>query len=202
MKKKHFVPIFLILFLVALSACQSEGSQNHADAGTEPELESAVIEEAVAETNSSIQEDDEAKLLPVQDSTEERKDQQPSNQQDISPQETVMIDGYKYILIMDEAEYPNLIHLISAAKNHGAQLYGIAYSDVFAILKDGKTIAHMTAGYKSVLPEHADMIKAMFSVEYTGIQGDIDFVIKNNLPVERELYSITLKEGWLEINYM
>jgi hypothetical protein len=103
---------------------------------------------------------------------------------------------------MDEAEYSNLTHLISAVKNHGAQLYGIAYSDVFAILKDGKTIAHMSSGYKSVLPEHADMIKAMFSEEYSGIQEDIDFVIKNNLPVERELYSITLKDGWLEINYM
>lgn len=198
MKRKRFTLIFLSLLFLVLSACQNEGSQSQADAVPDPKVESAVIEEAVMETNISMKDDDEVKPLPV--TTENSADQ--SNQQDSSSKEKVMIDGYEYILIMDEAEYPNLTHLISAAKNYGAQLYGIAYSDVFAILKDGKTIAHMSVGYKSVLPEHAEMIKAMFSEEYSGIQEDIDFVIKNNVPVEKELYSISLNNGWLEINYM
>lgn len=198
MKRKRFTLIFLSLLFLVLSACQNEGSQSQADAVPDPKVESAVIEEAVMETNISMKDDDEVKPLPV--TTENSTDQ--SNQQDSSSKEKVMIDGYEYILIMDEAEYPNLTHLISAAKNYGAQLYGIAYSDVFAILKDGKTIAHMSVGYKSVLPEHAEMIKAMFSEEYSGIQEDIDFVIKNNVPVEKELYSISLNNGWLEINYM
>lgn len=198
MKRKRFTLIFLSLLFLVLSACQNEGSQSQADAVPDPKVESAVIEEAVMETNISMKDDDEVKPLPV--TTENSADQ--SNQQDSSSKEKVMIDGYEYILIMDEAEYSNLTHLISAAKNYGAQLYGIAYSDVFAILKDGKTIAHMSVGYKSVLPEHAEMIKAMFSEEYSGIQEDIDFVIKNNVPVEKELYSISLNNGWLEINYM
>lgn len=195
MINKRFTLIFLSLLV--LSACQNEGSQSQADAIPEPKVESAV-EEAVTETNVSLKEDDEVKPLPV--TSENREDQ--TNQQDISSKEKVVIDGYEYILIMEEAEYPNLTHLISAAKNYGAQLYGIAYSDVFAILKEGKTIAHMSAGYKSVLPEHAEMVKAMFSDEYSGIQEDIDFVIKNNIPLEKELYSISLNNGWLEINYM
>lgn len=198
MKRKRFTLIFLSLLFLVLSACQNEGSQSQAGAVPDPKVESAVIEEAVMETNISMKDDDEVKPLPV--TTENSADQ--SNQQDSSSKEKVMIDGYEYILIMDEAEYSNLTHLISAAKNYGAQLYGIAYSDVFAILKDGKTIAHMSVGYKSVLPEHAEMIKAMFSEEYSGIQEDIDFVIKNNVPVEKELYSISLNNGWLEINYM
>lgn len=200
MKKKRFTLIFLSLIIIVLSACQKEGSQSQRDPIQDPKVESAVVEESVAETNHSVKENDEVKPLPVQGSTE--KDNVSANPPDISPQDKIMIDGYEYHLIMDEAVYPNLINLISAVKNYGAQLYGISFSDVFAIVKDGKTIAHMSSGYKSVLPEHADMIKAMFSEEYSGIQEDIDYVLKNNVPVEKEFYSISLNNGWLEINFM
>jgi hypothetical protein len=200
MKKQHFVPVLMSLFLIALSACQSVNYQSRADASTESEIETTVIKEDLEETSLSFKDENEIKPIPVKGSTD--KSNVSANPPDVSPQEIVMIDGYEYHLIMDEAEYPNLINLISAVKNYGAQLYGIAFSDVFAILKDGETIAHMSSGYKSVLPEHADMIKAMFSEEYSGIQEDIDYVLKNNAPVEKEFYSISLNNGWLEINHM
>ena len=131
----------------------------------------------------------------------------PAAEEKAAPAEDeVVIDGTMYMLAMDEEKHPNLLGLITPVRNYGAALYGVPESDVFTVVKDGKPIAYMSTGVKAVLPEHAGMVKEMFTGSYAGIKEDIDRVLETGEPVTVELeeyvgYHILLEDGWLIIHY-
>lgn len=122
-----------------------------------------------------------------------------------SAEDEIIIDGTKYILVMDENKHPNLRDKIIAVRNHGAKLYAVPDSDVFIIIKDQKPIAYMTVGNLEALPDYAGMVKDMLTNEYEGIEENIDLAIQTGATVHvswgLKEYLIELKDGWLIVNY-
>ncbi|WP_339164765.1 hypothetical protein MHB50_16240 [Siminovitchia sp. FSL H7-0308] len=124
---------------------------------------------------------------------------------DTSAEDEIIIDGTKYVLVMDENKHPNLSDIIIAVRNHGAKLYAIPDSDVFIIIKDQNPIAYMSAGVLEALPDYAELVKDMLTNRYEGFKENVDLAIQTGETVQVNWgstgYHIELKDGWLIVNY-
>ncbi|MBM4761851.1 hypothetical protein [Bacillus sp. B15-48] len=213
MLQKLLIPIFMVVVFLVTSTIHFQASQSHVDADQPVDIN---VRATTIDANSSVQKQEKGES-PLGNKDLKEKRMVDRSSQSIENNRTqvetltrahdeakIIIDGYEYILIMDDEKFPNLRKLIILAGKYGAKLYGIEYSDVFAMTKEGETIAHITSGHYSVLPAYAEMIKEIFLDEYIGIQEKIDLVLETSAPVtvkvdEYTIYKIYIKDGWLMI---
>lgn len=226
--KKWFGILFMVSFFLAAGAFYYEGAPEEVAADEEQvedrdqvketnqqqqEMDSTdssqenseqPVTEVTTDSDNNSETDAESKAGQMNSETEQSQKTPAKNEKE-EMKDTIEIDGTLYVLIMDETKYPNLTHLIEAARKYNAKLYGIQNSDVFAVVKDGKAISHFSVGGMSVLPEHAEFAKIKLS-GYKGIGHNIDLVIETKAKVTVEwsssaFYSIEFRDGWVVIHY-
>ncbi|MBS4207372.1 hypothetical protein [Bacillus sp. FJAT-50079] len=121
-------------------------------------------------------------------------------------EDTFTLDGSVYELVNED----KFSHWIEVAERYGAKLYAIPYSDVFAIVKDGTPIVHMSTGVAASEVENAEILKQLFSrdgfEEYEGLVENIDIVAETGEEVSVTLeeyvgYSIFQEDGWLIVSW-
>jgi hypothetical protein len=221
--KKWFGILFMVSFFLAAGAFYYEGAPEKVAAEEDQVNETVQKQQEPDSAGSSEENAPEAVTQGTQgsDKKEQEKDTESgtsqtsseskpseintSNNEKEEMKDTIEIDGTLYVLIMDETKYPNIVHLIEAAREYNAKLYGIPNSDVFAVVKDGNVISHFSVGGMSVLPEHAEFAKIKLS-GYKGIGQNIDFVIDTRAKVTVEwsssaFYSVDFRDGWVVIYY-
>jgi hypothetical protein len=229
LKKKYWTIIPMSLFLLSAGAFHYDGTKNHASANKDLIVDSSVINtEEVNEpvqqitesipkvtpkngskVSENIPEKNQGKINNTGKDNDYHQNEQKDNASSITNKKesdnTIIIDGSEYVLMMDEKKYPNLVEYIKVARNNKAKLYGIPNSDVMTMMKDGKRILDMSSGVKNVLPEYADIVKGLFSEEFKGIQENIDLVVETGATVTVKFpdsyveYGIKLQDGWLVI---
>ncbi|CAM3777023.1 hypothetical protein GCM10009865_50640 [Aeromicrobium ponti] len=219
--KKWFAILFMVSFFLAAGAFYYEGAPEKVAADEEQvketdqqqEMDSTdssqenseqPVTEVTTDSDNNSETAEESEAGQINSETEQSQKTPASNEKK-EIKDTIEIDGTVYVLIMDESKYPNITHLIEAARKYNAKLYGIQNSDVFAVVKDGKAISHFSVGGMSVLPEHAEFAKIKLS-EYKGIAHNIDLVNETKAKVTVEwsssaFYSVEYKDGWIVIYY-
>ncbi|WP_071460877.1 hypothetical protein [Bacillus massilinigeriensis] len=119
----------------------------------------------------------------------------------------IIIDGSKFELVTEK----KFSIWINAVKKHGAKLYGINESDVFAVVKDGTQVAALSTGYASTSVQNKELL-----IDLMANQGKVSGAIAEgirsvastgnpvNVPGESEFesYSIYIAEnGALTISW-
>jgi hypothetical protein len=173
--------LILITFLMLMAACSSEDvSQRKVDTTDELspqtitlEPTQMITENELIESNQDIQlinsennSNVETQSLLSSQTVEERENEI----QTLSPEPTeplmeemaetpaedsIMIGDSEYINLMHEEKFQDWINV---AVKHGATLYAIPYSDVFAIEKDGEVLVGMSTGVASATQNHIDIL--------------------------------------------
>jgi hypothetical protein len=115
-------------------------SENNSNVETQSLLSSQTVEERESEIQTLSQE-------PMEPLVEEKEE--------TAAEDSIMIGDSKYINMMQEEKFQDWINL---AVKHGAALYAIPYSDVFAIVKDAKVLVGMSTGVASATPNHIDIL--------------------------------------------
>lgn len=219
--KKWFAILFMVSFFLAAGAFYYEGAPEKVAADEEQvketdqqqEMDSAdsseeniqqPVTEVTTDSDNNSETAEESEAGQINSETEQSQKTPASNEKE-EMKDTIEIDGTLYVLIMDENQYPNLTHLIEAARKYNAKLYGIPNSDVFAVVKDRNVISHFSVGGISVLPVHAEFAKIKLS-GYKGIDDNIDLVIETKAKVTVEwsssaFYSVDFRDGWVVIHY-
>jgi len=224
LKKKHFVIIFMSLFFLAAGAFHYDGSENHAEATKDPVntvnekakvgevTETNQIEPVDLSTSDAVTEVPENLSDPLPEKTDEQamvgKENPVSVNEEGTSEDTITIGESVYHLVMDEKKYPNLADRIRVVREYGSKLYGIPNSDVFAVIKDGKPIMHMSTGVAKAPAEHAHLLKEDTTGYYPGIAENIDFVVKTGAKVSVEFgstgeaYTVYKDEkGWITLSW-
>jgi hypothetical protein len=173
--------LILITYLMLMAACSSEDvSQSKVDTTNElsPQTISLeptqmITENELIESNQDIQlinsennSNVETQSLLSSQTVEERENEI----QTLSPEPTEpLVEEIEETpaedsIIIGDSEYINLMHeekfqdWINVAVKHGATLYAIPYSDVFAIVKDGEVLVGMSTGVASAAPNQIDIL--------------------------------------------
>lgn len=205
-KKKWHVAILAALMLSAAGAFYYEGKPETAEASEEQQKQ-PVIESSNEE---EIKNQPEADKSPETDSTtnepaEITEKQQP--EQNVQEEE-MEIRGYTYFRLMDKEKYPKHAYKIEAAEAIGAEVFAIPYSDVYALVKDGKEIGAMTVGNIQTHPAYLDYTKEVLEFyNQTGLYHNLDVVLETGATVTVEAdngvyYEISLMEdGWISVQY-
>ncbi|MCS0787101.1 hypothetical protein NX021_02890 [Cytobacillus firmus] len=177
---------------------------------TETENSKPIVKETNSPKIISPQDDDEQEDVNKDTETEDATTQEENtntNSNPKAPANTITLDGTLYELTMDETKYSNLTHLIKIARNYDALLYGIPFSDGFVMMKEGERICNIGLGFISTKPAYADIIKAKLADSHKNIGENIDFVLETGATITVEwesthfFYKISIKDGWLQVNY-
>ncbi|PLR94442.1 hypothetical protein [Bacillus sp. T33-2] len=121
--------------------------------------------------------------------------------------DVVVLDGQRYESLMDEEKFSHKIHV---ALKYGAKLYAVSESDVFAIVKDGVPIVHMSTGAAAAKPGNHEVLCDLFSDhgEYAaGIADGIKHVAQTGEQVEVGVtpetagYAIFMNDDWLVVSW-
>jgi hypothetical protein len=121
--------------------------------------------------------------------------------------EVVTLSGYEYHRVYDE----KFSHLINIAESNGAHLYGIPYSDGFAIFSEEKGVMlTMSTGVAAAEISYAHLLIDYFSSdmwkEYNGIVDNIKHVVETGEEVKVDLgnfieYGIKKENGRIVISW-
>ncbi|WP_010196551.1 hypothetical protein [Bacillus sp. m3-13] len=171
---------------------------------------------AIPSNTFSIDEAEEASTKPIETPTEDPPKNSPApetvtvdhKEDDVEePTETVTLGDYTYHKINDE----KFTSHIAIAEKHGANLYGIPYSDGFMIYHETEGILlSMSTGVAVADPVHAEVLIDYFSTddwaEYTGIVEGIQHVLETGEEVNVDLgdyvgYFISLDNGRIVVSY-
>jgi hypothetical protein len=173
--------LILITFLMLMAACSSENvSQREVETIDELspqtmtlEPTQIITEKEMIESNQDIQllkgennsNVETQSLLSAQTVEERESEIQTLSQEPMEPlveekeetpaEDSIMIGDSKYINMMQEKKFQDWINV---AVNHGAALYAIPYSDVFAIVKEEEVLVGMSTGVASATPNHIDIL--------------------------------------------
>jgi hypothetical protein len=173
--------LILITFLMLMAACSSENvSQREVEPIDELspqtmtlEPTQIITEKEMIESNQDIQllkgennSNVETQSLLSSQTVEERENEiQTLSQEPMEPlveekeetaaEDSIMIGDSKYINMMQEEKFQDWINV---AVNHGAALYAIPYSDVFAIVKEEEVLVGMSTGVASATPNHINIL--------------------------------------------
>ncbi|MEH6990581.1 hypothetical protein [Cytobacillus firmus] len=177
---------------------------------TETENTKPIVKDSDSPKIISSQDDDEQEDVNKDTETEDPTTQEENTNTSSNPEapaDTITLDGTLYVLTMDETKYSNLTHLIKIARHYDALLYGIPFSDSFVMIKEGERICNIELGFISAKPAYADIIKAKLADSHKNIGENIDFVLETGATITVEwesthfFYKISIKDGWLQVNY-
>jgi len=113
-------------------------------------------------------------------------------------------------IVIGDSEFVNLMHedkfqdWITIAKNYGAALYAIPYSDVFAIVKDGEVLVGMSTGVASATPNHLDILSdVMVHKEKASekIIDNINTVAQTGASIHGNDFSIEMQDEWIVVSW-
>ena len=173
---KYF--LLLIISLMIMAGCSSKDMVTKVNIKEDPKVESIYtsqnspteeskkeMEVTITIENSNIEP---VQNIPMVASINEKIPEQPSAAQVYSQgaDKDLMLDGDQSedFIIIEDTKYINLMHeekfsdWIMVAKKYGAALYGIPYSDGFAIIKDGKVLVGMSLGVAGAQSENIDIL--------------------------------------------
>jgi hypothetical protein len=173
--------LILTTFLMLMAACSSEDvSQRKVDTTDELSPQTMTLEPTqIITENEMIESNQDTKLIDsnnndnvetqtlISSQTVEEKEndiqtlsQEPTEplveeKEETPAEDSIMIGDSKYINMMQEEKFQDWINV---AVKHGATLYAIPYSDVFAIVKDEEVLVGMSTGVASATPNHIDIL--------------------------------------------
>jgi hypothetical protein len=173
--------LILITYLMLMAACSSEDvSQSKVDTTNElsPQTISLeptqmITENELIESNQDIQlinsennSNVETQSLLSSQTVEERENEiqtlspEPTEPlveeiEETPAEDSIMIGDSEYINLMHEEKFQDWINV---AVKHGATLYAIPYSDVFAIVKEDEVLVGMSTGVASAAPNQIDIL--------------------------------------------
>lgn len=224
MKKKWISILVAALFLSTAGAFYFEGRPDNVSANEEQVKEEIKRENAdyasKGETTEAFKETSIKNLNKVEEPVKEEmnrktekelvKDDKPEEKEakaESKPETIKDEEGYTYHLIEDKKKYSNIVHLIDAAASIDASLYGIKNSDVFALIKNGKSVGGFSTGTLSIDSEYKSFALQMHSFYVDkGIEENIDLAIRTGASIsvtfeEYTGYHIQYKDGSIIINH-
>jgi hypothetical protein len=175
--------LILITFLMLMAACSSKDvSQSKVDTTNELspqtitlEPTQLITENELIESNQDIQlinsenndsvdtqspivissQRGEEKVDEITPVSEELSEPLVDEKEETPAEDSIIIGDSEYINLMKEEKFQDWINV---AVKHGATLYAIPYSDVFAIVRDGEVLVGMSTGVASATPNHIDIL--------------------------------------------
>jgi hypothetical protein len=173
--------LILITFLMLMAACSSEDvSQSKVDTTNELSPQTITLEPTQLITeNELIESNQDVQLINSENNSNvetqsllssETVEEEENEIQTLSPEQTeplveemeetpaedsIMIGDSEYINLMQEEKFQDWINV---AVKHGATLYAIPYSDVFAMVKNGEVLVGMSTGVASAALNHIDIL--------------------------------------------
>lgn len=190
MKQIRKILSILSIFILAVAVFQFDGIKNKVNASETPILNDIIFPQKYQYDVDYQKEIQLAESLLNENSAIELPDQ-------------ISIGEDIYENIMNEDKFSDWIQV---ARNHGAGLFALPYTDLFTIVKDEKPIVHISTGAASALEDHADILGELLAeLEYgTEIQSDVEKVINTGEEINVELgdyqgYYIFKEEGWIYV---
>ncbi|MCM3693309.1 hypothetical protein [Neobacillus niacini] len=170
--------LILITFLMLMAACSSEDvSQRKVDTTDELSPQTITLEPTQLITeNEWIESNQDIQLISSENNSnvetqslltsetvkvEENEIQTLSpeplvdEKQEIYDEDFIIIGEEKYINLMEDEKFQDWTNV---AEKHGAALYAIPYSDVFAIVKEEEVLVGMSTGVASATQNHIDIL--------------------------------------------
>lgn len=163
------------------------------------------------ETTSNIKADS---LTPPPDQVVETAEEIPketqeetvTNQQEVESDDFLILNGEKYINFMHDSKFSDWI---TVAQKHGAILYAIPYSDVFAIVKNGEQIVSMSTGVAAADPNNTAILSELLANHgeaAADIASGINHVAQTGEsvhigPPDSTGYDIYLFDGWIVVSW-